>query len=59
LSGALNTLSRANLACSQNQLPQFSGGIWTCGTIASVNESDPVWSVAKVGYYTTGQIDSK
>jgi hypothetical protein len=51
-SGTLNTLARANLTCSQNQLPQFSGGAWTCGTIAAVAETEPKWTAASGNYYT-------
>ena len=59
LSGTLNNLARANLTCSQNQLPQFSGGVWTCGTISSVVETDPIWIAASGNYYDKTGINNK
>jgi hypothetical protein len=57
-SGSLNSLSKATLPCTQNQLPQFSGGVWICGTIATVAETDPIWTAASGNYVTNSSLST-
>jgi hypothetical protein len=50
----VNSLGKATLGCTANQVPQWNGSAWICTDYTSgiATELDPVWSSASGNYYT-------
>jgi hypothetical protein len=49
----VNSLGKATLACSTNQIAKWNGSAWICSSDAGITaETDPVWTAAVGNYYT-------